>query len=65
MNHNSPNIIWMRLKGGNLFGGVVIIDPDVKIIGTANDPILSGDESSGSHRNIGEFESLYDCLCAL
>lgn len=65
MDHNSPDIIWMRFKGGNLFGRVVIIHPDVEIIGTANDPILAGDESSGSNRNISEFESLYDCLFVL
>lgn len=62
MDHYGPNVIWVRLKGCNLFGGIVIVHSDVEIVGTANDPILAGNESSGSHRNIGEFKSLDDRL---
>ena len=65
MDHDCSDVIRMRFKGGNLFGGIVVVHPDLKIVGTADNPILAGDEAPGSDGNIGEFERLDDYLRTL
>ena len=47
----------MRLKGCDLFGGVIIVDTELEIIGAANNPILPGNKTTSSNGNVGEFES--------
>ena len=56
MNCNRSNIIWMRLERGYLFGGIVVVDAKLEIIGTADDPILAGNEAPSSYGDIGEFK---------
>lgn len=52
----------MGFEGGDLLGGIVIVYPQLVIIGSAHDPILPSNEPSSSDRDIGEFECLDDRL---
>lgn len=62
---DGTNVIRMRLKRGNLLGGVVIVDAKLEVIGTADNPVLASDETTGSYRDIGEFEGFDDRLDSL
>lgn len=42
---------------------IVIESPQLEVITTANNPVLSRDELSGSNRDISQFEGLDDCRC--
>ena len=53
----------MGLKGCDLFGGIVVVDTELEVIRTADDPVLASNEATSSHRNIGEFEGFNDGLC--
>ena len=57
---NRANVVWVRLERGYLFGGIVVVDANLKVIRTADDPVLPGDETASSHRDIGEFEGSDD-----
>ena len=58
MDDNSADIVRVSFEGGDFLRGIVIVDTDLKIIRTAHDPILAGDEPPCSHGDIGELESL-------
>lgn len=62
MNSNGADVVGMRLKGGDLFGRVVVVDSQLEVIGTAHNPVLSCDEATGANRDIGELEGLDDLL---
>lgn len=58
MDDYGSDIVGMSLKGGDFLRSVVIVHTDLEVIGTANDPVLAGNESAGAHRDIGEFKGL-------
>lgn len=62
MYDNGADVVRVSFEGGDLFGGIVIVDSDLEIIGAADDPILAGDEAASSYGDIGELEGLDDCL---
>lgn len=64
MNDYSSDIVRMSFEGGDFLRSVVIVYTDLEIIGTANDPVLAGDESAGSHRDVGEFKGLDNSLAS-
>jgi len=53
-----------RIPGpcGSIVVGCFIVGKEDLLITTANDPVLPLDESSRSHRHVGEFECLDDGL---
>lgn len=63
MNDDSADIVGMSFKSSYLFGSVVVVDSKVEVIGTDDKPVLSGDKTTGSYRDIGNFERLDDILC--
>lgn len=62
MDGDSTNVVGMGLKRGNLLRGVVVVYSHLEVIGAANNPILSGDESTGTHGDICELKGLDDLL---
>lgn len=62
MDYNGTDVIGVGLEGGNLLGGVVVVDTELEVITTADDPVLTGDEAAGSDGDIGELEGLDDGL---
>lgn len=62
MHHDCSYVVGVCLEGCDFLGGVVVVDSHLKVIATANDPILAGDEASRAHRNISQFEGLDDGL---
>lgn len=55
----------MSLEGCDLLGGIVVIDSQLEVIRTADDPILARNEASSPNRDIGEFEGFDNCLEAM
>lgn len=62
MHCDRSDVIRMCLEGSDLLGSVVVIDSELEVIATANNPILARDEATCSDRDIGQFESLDDRL---
>jgi hypothetical protein len=62
MHGDGSNIVRVRLKTGNLFGGIVVVDPQLKVVTATYNPVLSCDESAGSDRDVGQLERLDDLL---
>lgn len=52
----------MCLEGCDFFGGIVIVDAELKVIGTADNPVLPRNESTGTNGDIGELEGFDDGL---
>lgn len=65
MNDYGSNVVRMSFEEGDFFRGVVVVYSDLKIIRTANNPVFAGNESAGSHRDVGEFKSLDDSLVSV
>lgn len=55
---NRPDVIWMRFKRCDLLGGVIVVDAELKVIGTADNPIFSGNEPASSDRDISKLKCL-------
>ena len=47
----------MCFKGGDLLGGIVVVDTELEVIRTANDPVLPRNELTSTNGDIGELES--------
>lgn len=62
MNGNRTDVVRVRFEGRDLFGGVVVVDTELEVIRTANNPVLPCDESTGADRDIGELECFDDGL---
>ena len=58
MDNNGADVVRMSFERGDFLRGIIIIDADLEIIGSTNNPILAGDKSPCSNGNIGELESL-------
>jgi hypothetical protein len=52
----------VSFEGGDLFGGVVIVNTELEVIRTADNPVLPRNESTGADGDIGEFECFDDGL---
>lgn len=57
---NGTNVVGVGLESGNLLGGVVVVDPNLEVIGANDEPVLAGDEATSSYRDIGNFKGLYN-----
>lgn len=57
------DVIGVCLEGGDLLGSVVVVDAQLEVIGTADNPVLARNEATSSYGYVGEFECLDDGLC--
>lgn len=62
MHSNGANIVWMCLKGCHLFRGVIIVNAQLEIIGTGDNPILPCDKATSTDGDVGELKRLDDGL---
>ena len=62
VDYDGTDVVGVGLEGGDLLGGIVVIDAELEVITTADDPVLAGNEAAGSDGDIGELESLDDGL---
>jgi len=56
MDGNRPDIVRVCFEGCDLLGGIVVVDAQLEVVRTADDPVLAGNETTGSDRDIGELE---------
>lgn len=56
MDDDSTYVIRVSLELRDLFRGIVVVDTKLKIIAADNYPVLPGNKSSSSNRNICCFE---------
>lgn len=64
MHSNGSNVVRMCLEARDFLGRVVIVDPNLKVIGTTHNPVLAGNEPTRTNRNIGKLECFDNCLCS-
>lgn len=62
MNDNGSDIVRMCFEGGGLLGCVVVVDSQLKVITSADDPVLSSNETTGADRYVCQLECLNDGL---
>lgn len=62
MDDDGADVVWVSFERGNLFGGVVIVYSQLEVVGTADNPILTGDKATRPYWDICKFERLDDCL---
>lgn len=58
MNGNISNVIWVGFKLSNFFTSQVIVNSDIVIVRSNNDPILTGNKLTGSYRQVGDLNRL-------
>ena len=56
MDDDGADVVRMCFERCDLFRRIVIVHPDLEIIGAADYPILAGNEAPSSDRDIGELE---------
>ena len=62
---DGADVVGVRLEGGDLLRGVVVVHAELEVIAATHDPVLARDEAAGADGDIGELEGLDDCLQAL
>ena len=62
MDDDSADVVRVSFEGRDFLRGVVIVNADLKVVRTTDDPILAGDESPCSYGDIGELKGLDNCL---
>lgn len=58
MYDDGADIIRVSFEGGDLFRGIVVVDSNLEVVGSADNPVLPRNKSASSYRYIGEFEGL-------
>ena len=56
MDDERANVVRVRLERRDLFRGVVVVDAELEVVGTAGDSVLAGNEAPCPEGDIGEFE---------
>lgn len=62
MNDDGTDVVRMRLEACDFLAGVVVVYPQLEVIAAAHDPVLPGDKTAGSDRDVGKLEGLDDLL---
>jgi hypothetical protein len=52
------NVVGVGLEAGDLFGGVVIDNPQLKVVRASNNPVLACNKTASTDGHIGEFKGL-------
>lgn len=56
MDNDGANVVGMCFKRRDLFGRIVVVYPDLEIVGAAYYPVLASNKAPGPDRDIGELE---------
>lgn len=62
MDGDRSDVVRVRLKRSDLLRGVVVVDTQLKVVGTADNPVFPRNKSTGSDGDIGKFKGLDDLL---
>lgn len=62
MNNDGSDIVRMSFEGGDLFGGIVIVNSQLEVIGAANNPVLTCNKTTSADRYICKLKGLDNCL---
>ena len=62
MDDDCTNVIRMSFEGGNLFGGVVVVDSQLEVVRAAHYPVLARNEATCSDWHVCKLEGLDDGL---
>jgi len=60
VDHDRSDVVWVGLEGCDLLAGVVVVDPQLEVIATADNPVFASDEATSSYGNISELEGFDD-----
>lgn len=55
---DGSDVVGVGFEGGNLLGCVVVVDAQLEVIGTTDDPVLPGHEATRSNGDVCELEGL-------
>ena len=58
VNSQIPNVVWMGLKGCDLFVCVAIEDTQLEVVGAGHEPVLAGNEADAADRDLSDLERL-------
>lgn len=56
------NVVGMSLERRDLLGRIVVVNTELEVVRTANNPVFAGNEASSSYGDIGEFEGFNNGL---
>ncbi len=62
MDNNGADVVGVGFEGCDFFGGVVVVDAELEVVASADDPVFAGDEAAGADGDVGEFEGFDDLL---
>jgi hypothetical protein len=62
VDNDCTNVVGMGFELSDLFRRVVVIDSELEVVRSDNDPVLASDETTGADGNIGNFEGFDDGL---
>ena len=65
MNDDGANVVRVSFKGCNLFRGIVVVNPKLKVIGTTDYPVLARDKPTRTYGYVCELESFDNGLCEI
>ncbi|KAH3678848.1 hypothetical protein OGATHE_000117 [Ogataea polymorpha] len=57
---NGPNVVRMSFKLSNAFTSIIVVNSNLKIVRTNDNPIFAGDEFPCSNRDIGNINCFDD-----
>jgi hypothetical protein len=63
MNGKASDIVWMGLKCGNLFVGVVVENTQLEVVGTSHEPVLASNKFDTTNRDLRDLKSLDQSAC--
>lgn len=58
MDRNCTNVVGMGFETCDFLRGVVVIYPELEVIGAGNQPIFARNKSASPDRDVSEFEGL-------
>ena len=59
---DGANVVRVGFEGCDFLACIVVIDTELEVVAAADNPVLTADEATCSHGDIGEFEGFNDGL---
>lgn len=61
MHSETPNVVRVRLKSGNLFVRVIVEDAYLEVVGASHEPVLARNEANTSYGDFRDFKGFHQC----
>ncbi len=62
VHNDGADVVRVRLEGGDLLRGVVVVYAQLEVVGSADDPVLARYKATRAHGDIGQLEGFDDRL---